>query len=66
MVAQALKPGDMVIYRDQDEVNWGPWEVSDVMGDTVMLVVEEMIQCPAKVTDVRKVQQGVALSDRVM
>ena len=66
MVAQALKPGDMVIYCDQDEVNWGPWEVSDVAGDTVMLVVEEMIQCPAKLANLHKVQLGAPRPDQVM
>ena len=30
MKAADLKPGDQVLYRDLDEIQWGPWTVSDV------------------------------------
>jgi hypothetical protein len=56
MPQKSLKPGDLVIYCDQDHVSWGPWEVSDVSGDTVTVVVEDMISCPAKVTSLQRVQ----------
>ncbi len=55
MANKDLKPGDLVIYCDQDRVSWGPWEVSNVSGDIATLVVEDMIQCPAKLDHLQKV-----------
>jgi hypothetical protein len=55
MTGLDFRPGDKVIYSDRDQIQWGPWEVSEVAGETVTVIVEEMITCDAKADFLQKV-----------
>jgi hypothetical protein len=55
MKGLSFRPGDKVIYSDRDQIRWGPWEVSQVAGETVTLIVEKMITCDAKAGLLEKV-----------
>ena len=35
-----FQPGDCVIYKDLDQIEWGPWVVTEANGDLVTLDVE--------------------------
>ncbi len=55
-----LHPGDFVVYRDRDQIQWGPWEVTEVRGEQVTMVVENLVHCSAKVNVLEKVIPVVA------
>ena len=55
MIELEFRPGDQVLYKDLDQIQWGPWEVSGVVGETVTVIVEEMITCEAKADFLEKV-----------
>ena len=51
-----LKSGDLVVYRDLDQVQWGPWEVTDVKGNVATVAVDKQLTCPVDARLLRKVE----------
>ena len=56
MRTEELKPGDQVLYRDLDEIHWGPWTVSDVSDRIVTVRIEDSIVCIADPDFLEKVE----------
>jgi len=51
-----LKSGDLVTYRDRDEILWGPWEVLDISGNIVTVAVEERVNCTLDASLIERVE----------
>ena len=51
-------PGDMVVYRDLERMQWGPWEVVESFGDTVIVAVEDTVYCSIQAGYLQKIKQG--------
>lgn len=43
MSADHFRPGDRVLYCDRDQLQWGPWKVSEVNGDKVTVLMEDVV-----------------------
>ena len=39
-----LRPGDKVMYCDNDQLRWGPWAVVGITGDTATVDVEDTLR----------------------
>ncbi len=36
-----LVPGDLVLYVDPDQIQWGPWEILRVQSHTIVVSIED-------------------------
>ena len=41
MAVSDFRPGDEVTYRDLERVRWGPWKILDVLGDDILVEIDE-------------------------
>ena len=46
MPGSKLEPGDLVVYHDHDQVQWGPWHVVDVADGKARVRVDMKVVCP--------------------
>ena len=52
-----FEPGDCVIYRDQDQIEWRPWVVIEANGDSVTLDVEKAFRYSVKASILHKLAE---------
>ena len=58
MVESRFTPGDVVVYRDLERMQWGPWEVVEIFVDTVIVSVEDRVYYPIRAGYLQKIKQG--------
>ncbi len=64
MEESVFTPDDLVVYYDADLIPWGPWKVVAGSGDTIIVLVDGLMEQAIPSDRLRKVDEGDEGVDR--
>ncbi len=57
MSGPEINTGDLVVYVDADQIQWGPWEVLHASTAAVTVTIDGWLKYPIKASAVHKVTE---------